>query len=74
VASYNTPDRQAVRDVLQSFPSPASIDLLRQHGIRSVVVLHDRVAGTPYELALGAQPVPGVTRRDVGPDALFTID
>jgi hypothetical protein len=74
VASYNTPDRQAVRDVLQSFPSPASIDLLRQHGIRSVVVLHDRVAGTPYELALGAQPVPGVTRRDIGPDALFTID
>ncbi|WP_433303530.1 hypothetical protein ACQP2F_12250 [Actinoplanes sp. CA-030573] len=74
VASYNTPDRQTVRDVMQTFPSPGSLDLLRRLGIRSVVVLRDRVTGTPYELALGVESMPGVTRRDIGPDVLFTID
>ncbi|GAA0570384.1 hypothetical protein GCM10010172_63510 [Paractinoplanes ferrugineus] len=74
VASYNPPDRQQVRDTMQTFPSAQSLDLLRQHGIRSVVVVRDRVVGTPFELALGAQGVPGLTRRDIGPDVLFTLD
>ncbi|MFF5289161.1 hypothetical protein [Paractinoplanes globisporus] len=74
VASYNTPDRQAVRDVMQTFPSPGSLDLLRRHGIRSVVVVRDRVAGTPFEAALGVQTMPGVTRYEIGADVLFSID
>jgi hypothetical protein len=74
VASYNTPDRQAVRDVMQSFPSPASLELLRRHGIHSVVVLRDRIAGTPFEAAVGVQSQPGITRREIGPDVLFSID
>ncbi|GAA2631772.1 hypothetical protein [Paractinoplanes durhamensis] len=73
VASYNTPDRQTVRDVMQSFPSAASLDLLRKLGIRSVVVLHDKVGGTPYELALGVQSAPGLTRVDIGQDVLFRV-
>jgi hypothetical protein len=73
VASYNPPVRQAIRDVMSTFPSPASLDMLRQHGIRSVVVLRDRVAGTPFEAALTAPPVPGITRRDVGLDIIYDI-
>jgi hypothetical protein len=74
VASYNTPDRQTLRDVMQSFPSPPSLDLLHRLGIRSVVVIRDRVAGTPYETALTVSTMPGITRRDIGPDILYTID
>jgi hypothetical protein len=74
VASYNTPDRQSIRDVLQTFPSPGSVDLLRRHHIRSVVVLRDRVVGTPYEMALGVQTTPDITRREIGPDVLYTIN
>jgi hypothetical protein len=73
VASYTTPNHQAIRDVMQSFPSQPSLDLLRQWGIRSVVVVRDRVAGTPYEQTIDAQSVPGVTRQDIGPDVLFTL-
>jgi hypothetical protein len=73
VASYTTPNHQAIRDVMQAFPSQASLDLLHKWGIRSVVVLRDRVAGTPYEAALTAPPVPGVTRQEVGPDVVYTI-
>jgi hypothetical protein len=73
VASYNPPGRQQVRDLMQTFPSAASLDLLHRLGIRSVVVLRDRVAGTPYQGALDVQTQPGITRREIGPDILFTL-
>ncbi|MFI6070600.1 hypothetical protein ACIA5C_03295 [Actinoplanes sp. NPDC051343] len=73
VASYTTPNHQAIRDAMQTFPSPESLNLLRQWGIRSVVVVRDRVSGTPYESALDVLDVPGVTRQDIGPDVLFTL-
>jgi len=38
-----------------------------------VVVIRDRVAGTPYEAVLNAPAVTGVTRQDIGPDVLFTL-
>jgi hypothetical protein len=72
-ASYTAPDHQAIRDVMQTFPSRPSLDQLHRLGIRSVVVVRDRVAGTPYEAVLNAPAVPGVTRQDIGPDVLFTI-
>ncbi|MEU4242358.1 hypothetical protein [Actinoplanes sp. NPDC026619] len=73
VASYNPPERQAVRDVMQSFPSQASLATLRQYGIRSVIVVRDKATGTPYEPALGVQSMPGLTRTEIGPDVLFTV-
>ncbi|GIF23930.1 hypothetical protein BJ973_004543 [Actinoplanes tereljensis] len=73
VASYNPPQRQAIRDVMQTFPSAASLDMLRQQGVRSVVVLRDRVVGTPFEAALSVPPMPGITRRDVGLDIIYDI-
>lgn len=74
VASYTTPNHQAIRDVMASFPSQPSLDLLHRWGIRSVVVVRDRVGGTPYEAVLNAPVVPGVTRQDIGPDVLFTVN
>jgi hypothetical protein len=72
-AGYTPPDHQTIRDLMRSFPSRPSLDRLHQLGIRSVVVIRDRAAGTPYEPALYAPAVSGVTRRDIGPDVLFTI-
>ena len=40
-------------------PDPGSIAFLRQVGIRSVVVLPDRLAGTPWD-GLPARPVDGL--------------
>jgi hypothetical protein len=73
-AGINTPGHQAIRDLMRTFPSAASVDRLRELGVRSVVVIRDRVVGTPFELVLGAPTTPGVTRRDIGPDILFTLD
>ncbi|MEU7908608.1 hypothetical protein [Actinoplanes sp. NPDC049118] len=73
-ASINTPGHQAIRDLMQTFPSAPSLDRLRELGVRSVVVIRDRVVGTPFEAVLRAPPAPGVTRRDIGPDILYTLD
>jgi hypothetical protein len=73
-SGYTTPNHQAIRDLMQTFPAPASLELLRRLGIRSVVVVRDRVSGTPYQAALDIPATPGVTRRDIGPDVLYAID
>jgi hypothetical protein len=73
-SSLLTPGQQAIRELMKSFPSADSVNQLRSIGIRSVVVLRDRVPGTPYEHALDvAPPGLGITRSDVGPDVLYTI-
>ena len=52
----------------------AEMARLRQLGIRSVVVVRDRVGGTPYETALyGPIDGLGITRQAIGPDLLYTI-
>ena len=75
-ASGITPaEHQAIRDLMRTFPSPASIDRLRGLGIRSVVVIRDRVRGTPFEGALSAPTGHlGIMRQEVGPDVLYTIE
>jgi hypothetical protein len=77
-SSLITPEHQQLRDLMTHFPDAASVDRLRSLGIRSVVVLRDRVAGTPYENTVDVQPaglgVTGVTRTEVGPDVLYQVD
>ena len=74
-SSLVTPDHQALRDLMQTFPSAPAVERLRRDGIRSVVVVRDRVAGTPYESTLsGSTAGLGITRTEVGPDVLYTID
>ena len=70
-----TPHRLAeVRRVSQSFPDPGSVAHLRELGVRSVVVLRDEIAGTPWQ-EVPDRPVDGlgVTRRDEGPAVVFEL-
>ncbi|MET9299499.1 hypothetical protein ABZX66_09265, partial [Micromonospora aurantiaca] len=60
-----TPRSQAqIREATVSFPDYASVDYLRQIGVKNVVVLRDELEGTPWEGMLD-RPVdtPGVTRE-----------
>ncbi|MGW9197880.1 hypothetical protein [Micromonospora chersina] len=70
-----TPDSQAqAREATVSFPDFASVDYLRRRGVKNVVVLRDRLAGTPWEGMLD-RPVDGlgVTREDVGDAVVYRL-
>ncbi len=70
-----TPNRQAeLRQLAQTFPDQASIARLREIGVRTVVVLRSRAAGTPYQGALDA-PTDGlgITRQEVGDAVVFSL-
>jgi hypothetical protein len=64
-----------IRELAKTFPDQASIDWLRDNGVRTVLVLKEHVRGTPYEPALTA-PVDGLDiRREEAPDAvIFSLD
>jgi len=63
--------QQKVRDATKKFPDPVSIDLLRQMGVKTVVVLKDEVQGTDYEGALTTS-VDGLgIEREERPDAVI---
>jgi hypothetical protein len=65
---------QRTTQVLKSFPDQVSVEYLRAMGVRTVVVLLDRVQGTP--LAQAAQlPIDGLglTRRVVPGAVVFAI-
>ncbi|HEY3007935.1 MAG TPA: hypothetical protein VGJ63_07710 [Micromonosporaceae bacterium] len=70
-----TPARLAeIRQTTAAFPDTASVDYLQQLGVRSVIVLRDQVAGTPWAGALD-RPTDGlgVEREDVGDAVVFRI-
>ncbi|WP_422750888.1 hypothetical protein [Micromonospora sp. WMMD1219] len=70
-----TPRSQAqIREATVSFPDYASVDYLRQIGVKNVVVLRDELEGTPWEGMLD-RPVdtPGVTREQVGEAVVFRL-
>jgi hypothetical protein len=69
------PQRQEeLRRVSASFPDAASIQYLRGRGITTVVLLRDRIAGTPWERA-GDVPVDalGIQREDVADAVVFRL-
>lgn len=70
-----TPQRQEeLRTVAASFPDVASVQYLRGLGINTVVLLRNRVAGTPWERA-GDIPVDalGIRREDVADAVVFRL-
>lgn len=73
-ASVITPARQEVRTLMESFPSAPSVARLRELGVRSVVVVPERLGGTPYQAA-ATGPVDGlgITREQIGPDLLYRL-
>jgi hypothetical protein len=67
-----TPERQAeVREVTENFPDAASIRLLRDLGVRTVIVLLDRVRGTPYAGAVEADAEGLDIEREETPEAII---
>lgn len=48
-----------VREATANFPDRASVDYLRSLGVKTVVVLRDRIAGTPLEASV-YQPIEGL--------------
>lgn len=73
-SGFTPQSTQQVRELTKSFPDQASVDFLRQLGVKTVVVLKEQVRGTAYEGALvGSGEEFGLKRED-RPDAiLFTL-
>ena len=63
-------EQNRTREVVQSFPDPASVGYLRALGVRTVVVLPQRAGGTQWEEAANL-PIDGLgITREVHPDAV----
>jgi hypothetical protein len=73
-ASYTPKSLELLRQQTAGFPDPASVQLLRGQGFRTVVVHRDRIAGTPWAAAAD-KPVDGlgIGRRDLGVIVVFDL-
>jgi hypothetical protein len=73
-SGFNPPRLDEIRQVTQTFPDPTSIDYLRQLGVRNVVILRDRVAGTPWQTSIDL-PVDalGIQREDLGESVVYRL-
>ncbi|GIJ81056.1 hypothetical protein SAMN05443287_107129 [Micromonospora phaseoli] len=63
-----------VRRVAMTFPDQTSVDYLRTLGVRNVLVMRDRIAGTPWEVSVDA-PVDGlgITREEIDSVVVFRL-
>ncbi|HEX5543045.1 MAG TPA: hypothetical protein VFX60_16035 [Micromonospora sp.] len=63
-----------VRETVATFPDQASVDYLRGLGVETVVVLRDRLAGTPWEHTID-EPVYGldIEREEDGDIIVFRL-
>jgi hypothetical protein len=73
-SGFTPASQAATREATRTFPDAASVAHLRRARIRTVVVLPDRLAGTPWEGAPG-RPVDGLglERRTVGNAVVYTL-
>lgn len=63
------------RRITQTFPDPQSVSYLRSLGVATVIVLPDRVVGTPWEPALRATGDGlGISREEVGGMIVFRLN
>jgi hypothetical protein len=74
VAGFVPRRQEEMRRATATFPDAASIQYLRGLGVKRVVLLRDRVAGTPWERA-GAVPVDalGIQREDLTDAVVFRL-
>ena len=71
-----TPDSlRRMEEAVRTFPDVESVAYLRDHGVRSVVLLPDLAVGTPWEMAaeipVGALDV---TREEVAGAIVYRLD
>ena len=66
--------QEDIRDRALAFPSAPSADALREAGIKTVVVVRDRIEGTPWENVLN-NPTQNasITVVDTGPAVIFHL-
>ncbi|MGC4747338.1 hypothetical protein ACLQ28_17040 [Micromonospora sp. DT201] len=66
LAGFEPVSQAQTRTAIASFPDPGSVAYLRGIGVRSVVAVPDRAAGTPWE-GIAARPIDGlgITREDL---------
>ncbi|MFI9528933.1 hypothetical protein [Micromonospora rosaria] len=74
-ASFVPPSQDRLRAASVSFPDPAAVAELRAAGVRTVVVLHGYVVGTPWQ-DVAQRPVtaPGVHREDHPDGVVYHLD
>jgi hypothetical protein len=69
-------DQQATRQAVKSFPDAASVQYLRQLGIRSVIVLKSQAQNSDYARAAATDVSIdglGITRQDDGDTIVYTL-
>lgn len=74
VSGFLPTSLDTMRHQMTSFPDAASVSLLSEMGVRSVVLHLDRVAGTPWQDA-AARSIDGLplTRRDEGSIVIYEL-
>jgi len=74
LSGFTPASQDEIRAQTAHFPDRASVDLLRRYGVRTVVVLRDRVAGTPWADAPDASVDGlGITRTEIGEAVVFSL-
>ena len=73
-SGFNPPEQEQLRRAVKTFPDAASIAALRAKGIRTVVVVRSRAAGTAWADAAD-KPVAGlgIARADLGDAVVYTL-
>src|SRR5437764_773487 len=73
-SGFTPTGQNTLREEMKTFPDQTSVQALRDIGVHTVVVLRDRVAGTPYQGALDADTEGLDVDRQEMPDAvIFTL-
>ncbi|MFG2050572.1 hypothetical protein ACGFIW_24435 [Micromonospora sp. NPDC048935] len=74
LAGFEPVSQAQTRAAVASFPDQGSVAYLRGIGVRSVVALPDRTAGTPWE-GIAARPIDGlgITREDLDGTLLYRL-
>jgi hypothetical protein len=73
-SGFNPPEQEQLRKATRTFPDAASVAALRAKGIRTVVVVRSRAAGTAWADAAD-KPVAGlgIRRRDLGDAVVYSL-
>jgi len=73
-SGFTPAELEDLRRRTAGFPDPASVELLRRTGVRTVVLLRDRVPGTPWEGGAD-RPVAGLplSRSELGGAVVFRL-
>jgi hypothetical protein len=74
LSGFTPSDQEQIRNGTHAFPDAASVALLRSYGVRSVVVLRDRIAGTPWARAADASITGlGIERSTIGDAVVYRL-